>query len=123
MSEDDLLKAAGHKAFQEKKVVTCTDGTTFPFTMMGMQAADMHEASIRRVRKKAEFRISLTLGDWNYWLTRNQFGVSKTTRKPGGSVTWHPVHIGWTKKAAKGRHFNVHFKPKQEIQPRGIRVR
>jgi hypothetical protein len=111
MSEDELLKAAGHEAFQEEKVVTTSDGQTFPFTMMGMQLADMHEASLHRIRRKSEFRLSLTLGDWDYWLTRNQFGVSKTNRYKGGSMTWHPVHIGWTKKAAKGRHFTVKFRP------------
>lgn len=102
------MRAGGHEAFKQRKVVTCSDGETFPLTMMGMQAADMHEADLKRIRPKPKSSLVLNLGDWRFSLSLSQFVVSKTDRYRGGSRTWYPVHIGWTKGAPLGRHFNIH---------------
>lgn len=98
------MKAGGHDAFKPMEVITCSDGTTFPNTGMGGQSAAWHEHGLKYVRPKSPARLLLTVGDLSFSLTKDQFVVSKTSRYPGGSMTWYPVHIGWTKGAPKGRH-------------------
>jgi hypothetical protein len=110
MHDEEFMKAGGHKAFKPMEVITCSDGTTFPNTGMGGQAAAQHEAGLTYVRPKAKFGLTLTWGDFRYSLSVDQFVVSKTEREPGKSSTWYPVHIGWTKGAPKGRHIKIQRK-------------
>lgn len=75
--------------------VVCSDGKRFPLSSLGMQAADMHEAGLTRVRRPAAFCASVQWRDTTVSLHATAFVVSRRYRSPGSTQTWYPLHVAW----------------------------
>lgn len=90
---------------REAKTVTCSDGKSFPLSSLGMQAADMYEAGLTRVRRPAAFCASVQWRDTTVSLHATAFVISRRYRSPGSMQTWYPLHVAWRR---SDRH--VHLK-------------